>query len=810
MIRSKTVLSRWRTATACCLWLAASAHAQVSAQQPTAPATAAPVQPAQAQAPAQIQVQVQVNAPAPAQVQVQTPASADFQAQAAATAPARVQPNAVEAVTTAAQGSGTLMRIRLKNPPAAMPGGFSINTPPRIALDFPDTENKAGQSNLEFAQGDVRSVALVQAGGRMRVVLNLRRPMAYTTTIEGSTVLVALAPAAAEPAADGATRFSPLPTPSATTAAAAAPGAARHALRDIDFRRGRAGEGRVVVDLSSAGVGVDIRQQGQTLVVDFLNSRLPENLRRVLDVNDFGTPIRAVRASQQGENARLVIEPQGLWEHNAYQSDSQFVVEVRPVREDPTRVGGPQGYRGERLSLNFQNVDVRALLQVIADFTNLNIVTSDSVTGNVTLRLKDVPWDQALDIVLQAKGLDMRKSGNVVLIAPREELAAKERLELEARQQIADIEPVRTEIFQLNYQKAENLAKLLSDPRQPVLSKRGSAVFDARTNKLFIQDTAQRLESVRKLISQVDISVRQVLIEARIVEADDKFSRNLGVKLGLNDISSTRYRTVGVTDPVSGALTAYNVPIYGAGQNLGGGAFGALSGNLRGVTDVSSQAGSELSGLNAPGLGRLTALENTNFVNLPATPISGSSPASFAISLFGSSLTRFLNLELSALESDQRGKIISSPRVLTADQSKASIEQGTELPFQQATASGATAVSFRKASLRLEVTPQITPEGNVILDVAVNRDQVGQLTTSGFAIDTRAVRTQVLVENGGTVVIGGIYEQIERNLVSKVPLLGDLPIIGNAFKNSQRRNDRTELLVFLTPRVVNDVAAAAR
>ncbi|MBU6269860.1 MAG: type IV pilus secretin PilQ family protein [Betaproteobacteria bacterium] len=784
-------------ATACCLWLAGSAQAQAPAPQ-AAPAPAA--------APVPIQVQVQVNAPASTQVQVQTSGAAEPQAAAQPPAPPRAQPNAVEAVTAAAQGSGTLLRIRMKNPPAALPGGFSINTPPRIALDFPDTENKAGQSNLEFAQGDVRGVALVQAGGRMRVVLNLRRPMAYTTTVEGSTVLVALSPAAAEPSADGATRFSPLPT--ADTGAATT--AARHALRDIDFRRGRAGEGRVVVDLSSAGVGVDIRQQGQTLVVDFLNSRLPENLRRVLDVNDFGTPIRSVRASQQGDNARLVIEPQGLWEHNAYQSETQFVVEVRPVREDPTRVGGPQGYRGERLSLNFQNVDVRALLQVIADFTNLNIVTSDSVAGNVTLRLKDVPWDQALDIVLQSKGLDMRKSGNVVLIAPREELAAKEKLELEARQQIADIEPVRTEIFQLNYQKAENLAKLLSDPRQPVLSKRGSAVFDARTNKLFIQDTAQRLDSVRKLISQVDISVRQVLIEARIVEADDKFSRNLGVKLGLNDISSTRYRTVGVTDPVTGSLTALNVPIYGAGQNLGGGAFGTVAGNLRGVTDLSSQAGSDLSGLNAPGLGRLTALDNTNFVNLPATPISGSSPASFAISLFGSSLTRFLNLELSALESDQRGKIISSPRVLTADQSKASIEQGTELPFQQATASGATAVSFRKASLRLEVTPQITPEGNVILDVAVNRDQVGQLTTSGFAIDTRAVRTQVLVENGGTVVIGGIYEQIERNLASKVPILGDLPIIGNAFKNTQRRNDRTELLVFLTPRVVNDVAAAAR
>ena len=731
------------------------------------------------------------------------PAAAPAAANAAAQ-PAQAQreaSNAVESVTSVAQGPGTVLRIRMKNPPAAQPGGFSINNPPRIALDFPDTENKVGQSQIEMVQGDVRTVSIVQSGGRARVVLNLKRPLAYTTSIEGNTVLVALTPVVADAAQlPAATTFAPV-----RVDADAAGGVA---LRDIDFRRGRTGEGRVVVDLSSPGVGVDIRQQGQNLVVDFLRSRLPDNLRRVLDVTDFGTPIRSVRASQQGDIARLVIEPQGTWEHNAYQSDNQFVIEVKPLREDPNQLGGRAGYRGERLSLNFQNVDVRALLQVIADFTNLNIVTSDSVTGNVTLRLKDVPWDQALDIVLQSKALDMRRSGNVILIAPRDELAAKEKLELEARQQIADIEPLRTEVFQLNYQKAENLAKLLSSDKQRVLSKRGSAVFDARTNKLFVQDTSARLDDVRKLIAQVDITVRQVLIEARIVEADDKFSRNLGARLGFNDVSSTVYRTVGVTDPVTGALTAANVPVYGAGQRIAGSAYGTISGNLRGLADLSSQNGTDLTGINAQGLGRLTALENTNFVNLPAPSVSGFNPATFAISLFGSSLTRFVNLELSALEADQRGKVISSPRVLTADQSKAMIEQGTELPFQQATSSGATSIQFRKASLRLEVTPQITPEGNVILEVAVNRDQVGQLTPAGFAIDTRAVRTQVLVENGGTVVIGGIYEQFERNQTNKVPLLGDLPLVGHAFKNNLKRNDRTELLVFLTPRVVTDTAIA--
>ncbi len=715
-------------------------------------------------------------------------------------APALAQSNAIESVSSIQQGGNTLLRIQLKSPLANPPAGFMVANPPRIALDFPDTENKSGQSSIELQQGDVRNVAIAQAGNRSRVVMNLKKPLSYTTSLEGNAVMVALSPVAPGQAN---------PQSSAYSFAKADDKAAAHALRDIDFRRGKDGEGRVVVELSDGGVGVDIRQQGQQLIVDFVRAKLPENLRRRLDVADFGTPVKTVRAFQQGDNARLVIEPQGTWEHNAYQSDTQFVVEVKPVREDPAKLASRAGYKGDRLSLNFQNVDVRALLQVIADFTNLNIVTSDSVAGSLTLRLKDVPWDQALDIVLQSKGLDMRKNGNVILVAPREELATKEKLDLEARQQIAEIEPVRTEIFQLNYQKAEQVVKLLSDEKQRVLSKRGSAVFDARTNKLFVQDTGLRLEEVRKLITQIDVSVRQVLIEARIVEADDRFSRNLGVRLGYNDLRSTVYRTTGVTDPVTGSTVPLAVPVYGAGSKLVNN-YGTVSGNLSGVADLSSQLGCGLSIPCAPGLGQATPLANTNFVNLPAAAIAGTNPTSFAISLFGSSLTRFLNLEISALEADQRGKVVSSPRVLTADQAKATIEQGTEVPYQRATSSGATSIEFRKATLRLEVVPQITPEGSVIMDVAVNRDALGQLTPQGYAIDTRAVRTQVLVENGGTVVIGGIYEQFERNTVNKVPFLGDLPYAGALFRNTQRRNDRTELLVFLTPRVVNDQPIASR
>ncbi|MBN9427753.1 MAG: type IV pilus secretin PilQ [Burkholderiales bacterium] len=717
-----------------------------------------------------------------------------------APAPALAQANSIESVNSAQQGNVTYLRIALKGALSAAPAGFSVSNPPRIAFDFLDTENAAGRSSIELPQGDVRSVSIVQAGNRSRVVLNLKRPLSYNTSVEGNTLIVALEPIAAAGQAQSATAY---------TFAKPADGAQQHSLRDVDFRRGKDGEGRVVVELSDSGVGVDIRQQGPTIVVDFPRTALPENLRRRLDVADFGTPVKNVRTFENNGGTRLVIEPEGQWEHNAYQSETQFVVEVKAVREDPNRLiaGSQPGYRGDRLSLNFQNVDIRALLQVIADFTGLNIVTSDAVSGNLTLRLKDVPWDQALDIILQSKGLDKRKNGNVIMIAPAEEMAAKEKLDLESRQQIAEIEPLRTETFQLNYQKAEVLQKLLSDERQRVLSKRGSVVIDQRTNKVFVQDTGTRLEDVRRVIAQIDVPVRQVLIEARIVEADDRFTRNLGVRLGFNDKRSTIYQTTSVVDPVTGQPTAFNYPVYGAGSRIGG-VYSTISGNLSGVTDLSSQNGSTLEGINALGLGRSTATANTNFVNLPAASISGASPASFAISLFGSSLTRFLNLELSALEADNRGKVISSPRVLTANQSKAVIEQGKEIPYQQATSSGATAIQFKKAVLKLEVTPQITPEGSVILAVEVSRDNAAELLPTGVAIDTRRVQTQVLVENGGTVVIGGIYEQTERNRVNKVPFLGDIPVVGNAFKNTERTNDRTELLVFLTPRVVTDTALA--
>jgi len=544
--------------------------------------------------------------------------------------------------------------------------------------------------------------------------------------------------------------------------------AGRPALRNIDFRRGTAGEGRIIVDLPPNQVAVDVQQQGQLIVVNFKRAGLPENLRRRLDVGDFGTPVRSITTTTQGDNVRMVIQPSGLWEQTAYQTDSQMVIDVRPVKEEPNKLTvGTQGYRGDKLSLNFQNIEVRSVLQVIADFTGLNIITSDTVGGTLTLRLKDVPWDQALDIVMQAKGLDMRKNGSVLWIAPKDELLTKEKLELEQRALISDLEPVRTESFQLNYQKAAEFRNVFginedgtrrttsgttTQDQNSILSKRGSVVIDIRTNQLFITDTVAVLDKVRELVRRVDIPSRQVLIEARMVEASDTFSRNLGVKLGAN-FTTGKFSTSGQQ---TAATTSNTYP--------------TLSGNS---------------------------------VSLPAGTIGDSTPASIGM-LFGSSASKFISLELSALEADGQGKVISSPRVVTADQQKALIEQGTEIPYQQSTSSGATSVEFKKANLKLEVTPQITPDGNVILAVDVTNDSVGQTLSTGVAINTKHINTRVQVENGGTVMIGGIYTQTISDATNKVPLLGDIPVLGYLFKNNAKVNNKTELLIFLTPKILLD------
>ncbi len=685
---------------------------------------------------------------------------------------AAAQDNGIQDVTTTQQGGNLVVRIAMKSTPTVAPASFSVATPPRIALDFVRTSNDTGKNAIETNQGDLRSVNLVTSGDRTRLVLNLKRSVAFTSAIDGNAVVVTLTPGIAEGGASnsGSTRA---PT---TRFAEGAATIATHSIRDIDFRRAPDGSGRVIIDLSDSQTGTDIRTQGQSIVIDFLKTALPDSLRRRLDVTDFATPVQTINTLTQGDNVRMVIEPRGLWEHNAYQTDNRLVVEVKPLKEDPNKLfqTSRAGYKGERLSLNFQNVDVRSLLQVIADFTNLNIITSDSVNGNLTLRLKDVPWDQALDIMLQAKGLDMRKNGNVILVAPKDELATKEKLDLEARSQIADLEPLRSETFQLNYQKAQELVDFLNGTgaaggtsgtttSNRVLSRRGAASADVRTNQVFILETASKLEQIRAVITKLDIPSRQVIIESRIVEANDQFSKNLGVKLGFLN-----------TNPVDGAGTRVSGNYLGVGEQTG---TAAITGG--------------------------SYIPDTQFFSLPAAGINGFNPGSFAVSLFGHGASKFLNLELSALEADGTGKIVSSPRVVTADSVKALIEQGTELPYQVATSSGATSIQFRKANLKLEVTPQITPEGNIILDVDVTKDSVGQVTTAGFAIDTKHVNTKVLVENGGTVVLGGIFQLTDTNTITKVPLLGDVPLLGYLFRNTAKSTQKSELLIFITPTTVN-------
>jgi len=688
---------------------------------------------------------------------------------------------AIQSITSTQQHGAEVVRIELSEPLSLVPAGFVVQTPPRIAIDLPGVTNALGRNAIELNQGNLRTVNVAQAGERTRLVLNLRKATTYKAQLQGKALLLVLDPSTATAPAAAPSIVASNEAKSVHFADATAPSAM--AIKDIDFRRGQDGSGRVVVELPNNQVGVDIRQQGQNLVVEFVRASLPDRLQRRFDVTDFGTPVQSVVAKHSGDRVQLSVDARGDWEHSAYQSDNQFVLEVRPRKIDPNKLTQGPGYSGEKLSLNFQNIEVRALLQVIADFTNFNVVTSDSVTGTVTLRLKDVPWDQALDIILQAKGLGVRKSGNVLWIAPKDEINAKEKIDLEAKAQVAALEPLRTQAFQLNYTKAEEIAKGLSGRQagsggggggggtnMRILSPRGSLIYETRTNQLFVSDIPSKLEEIQQLISKIDVPVRQVLIEARIVEADDSFGKSLGVKLG------------------AGTL--------GRDGRIGRGKVGgSLSGNYQGTLASQGLTEDELT------------VQDTQFVNLPGAAQNGFAAASMGIALFNAASNRFLSLELSALEADGKGKIVSSPRVITADQVKALIEQGTELPYQTATSSGATAISFRKANLKLEVTPQITPEGSIILDVDVNKDSVGQVTAAGYAIDTKHVQTQVLVENGGTVVIGGIFIQQENNQTQKVPLLGDIPVLGALFRNTAKSSKRSELLIFLTPKVVSEKGA---
>lgn len=719
---------------------------------------------------------------------------------------------AIRAVSVSTQAGSEVVRIETSEPLAQLPAGFVIQQPARIALDFAGATNPLALGQIALNQGNVRSAQVVEAAGRTRVVLNLNQAAQYRTELDGNALLVWL-----EPNASAARSASPLEVALGSARGSFAEGTAADVrpLSDVDFRLGSNKTGRVVVGLASSQVGVDIRQQGKQLVVEFAKTSLPEGMRRRLDVTDFGTPVQAITTTQIGDRVRMVIDAQGAWEHSAYQSDNQLVLEVREPKTDPNKLSQGPGYTGEKLSLNFQSIDVRSLLQVIADFTNFNIVTSESVTGNLTLRLKDVPWDQALDIILQAKGLGMRKVGNVIRVAPKDELAAREKMDYEAAAQVELLEPLRTQSFQLNYAKAADIAAQLrgeipggnnaggasfggtgtgsNAALARMLTSRGSVIPEMRTNQLFVTDIPSRLTQVQELITKLDIPVRQVMIEARIVEANDTFGKSLGVRLGGADLRGVR-----------GGEAGYGV---GGGNRIAiGGSYNAITNTTTESINSTTQAPGSNFSVDAANAGIAMNTNSTSFVNMPAS-LPGAIASTFALSLFSPSANRFLNLEISALQADGKGQVVSSPRVITADQTKAAIEQGTEYPYQAATSSGATNVQFKKAVMKLEVTPQITPEGGIILDVEISKDSPGEILNGQRAINTKRIKTNVLVENGGTVVIGGIFESEETENVTKVPLLGDLPAVGALFRNKTRTANKKELLVFLTPKVVSERGA---
>ncbi|BAN70196.1 type IV pilus assembly protein PilQ [endosymbiont of unidentified scaly snail isolate Monju] len=647
--------------------------------------------------------------------------------------------------------------------PIAAPPSFATDNPARIAIDLPNTRSLLKRKVMPIGVGVARSVAAIEAADRTRVVVNLVESVPHQIRSEGNRLLVDIGGSggvATMKATDHGTA-------SAAGQARAAGGAQ---VLNIDFRRGPEGEGKVQIKLSDPSIVVDMRQEGQKIVLDLLGTRLPAELARVFDVRDFATPVTEVVARPQGKNTRLVIATQGEFEHLAYQAEDTYTVEFRALTraEVEERRARHKVYEGERLSLNFQDIEVRSVLQLLADFTGLNMVVSDSVGGRITLRLKNVPWDQAMDIILKTKGLSMRRNDNVILVAPTEEIAAREKLELESQKQIEELAPLRSELIQINYAKAADLAALLKSKENKLLSERGNVTIDERTNSLLVQDTAAKISEIRELIGNLDVPVRQVLIESRIVIANNDFAKDLGVKLGLsgrNQLSTTDNTLV-----------------------IGGGLAGDLDATAITGTPIISTGGTN---------------ENL-LVNLPQTLAAGSGGAiNFVLGKIGSHLLR---LELNAMQQEGKGEIISSPRVITSDQNKAVIKQGVEIPYQQATSSGATAVAFKEAVLQLEVTPHITPDDRVIMDLKVNKDNP-DFTRSVLGVppvDTRALETSVLVDNGETVVLGGVFERTKSRNIGRVPFFGDLPYVGWAFKQEQVKDQNNELLIFVTPRILKD------
>lgn len=647
---------------------------------------------------------------------------------------------------------------------ASEPAGFVTENPARISLDFAGVNSELGYKTKLIGVGPVHSVTALEAGNRTRLIINLTQPLGYKTEVQGNNVLVTL---------DVSDQAKQLPT----TAKVESPvegkpmggmqaSAMTSGIKNVDFRRGEAGEGRVLVTLADPKIPVDVREEAGHIILEFFDASIDPSLLQSLDVMDFATPVTMIETRKKGGNVVIDVTPTGEYDYLAYQANETFAVEVRSLTKEEKEALQKERmvYTGERLSLNFQDIEVRAVLQLLADFTELNLVTSDTVDGKITLRLKNVPWDQALDIILKSKGLSKRQIDNVIMVAPTEEIAAREQLELESQQKIEELAPLRSDFVQINYAKAEELAALLKSEENRLLSERGNVTVDTRTNTLLIQDTAAKLDDIRRLLQKLDIPVRQVLIESRIVVANNDFAKDLGVRFGTNFDGS-----------------------FGDNFTLVG---GATEGHLGGTFGI------------APGIENPSGSTNEALmVNLPVGSPSGG--VNFLVGKVGSYL---LQLELTAMQTEGRGEVISSPRVITSDQNKATIKQGVEIPYQEASSSGATTVSFKEAVLKLDVTPQITPDDRVRMDLVINKDSpdFSRSVLGVPPLDTRKIETTVLVDNGETVVLGGVFERTKTKDTEKIPFFGDIPYAGVLFRRNEIRDQNSELLIFVTPKILKE------
>ena len=657
---------------------------------------------------------------------------------------------------------------------APEPLAFTIDDPARIALDLPETALGLSSRRRDVNLGPLETVLTAEANGRTRVVLNLASMVPYETRRSGNTIYITLS--AEDGDAGRTTQFAGSPAPASSPSFASRGG---RTITSVDFRRTREGGGRILVHLSDPSTAVDIRQEGGRVVAVFKDTSLPAELMRRLDVTDFATPVITIDTLRTNLDTRIVITAEGKYEQLAYQSDNEFTIEINPAVDDlevaSSLFSETKEYVGQRLTLNFQDIETRAVLQLLAETSGRNIVVSDTVQGNVTLRLRNVPWDQALDIVMTTKGLDMRENGNVIIVAPAEEIAARETADLEARAAIHELEPLYSEFVQVNYAKAADLAALIGgDSGNALLSERGSVGIDDRTNTLLVKDTAERLQDIRRLVRILDIPIRQVLIESRIVVVNDDFSRDLGVRFGF----------MGVTDNSSNGIIS-------------------VTGTAEGSEVIVRSALDNLANTGQPFPVTAPGIADRFNVNVPVDNPAGR----FALAILNSDY--IVDLELTAMQAEGRGEIVSTPRIITANQKEARIEQGVEIPYQESASSGATTTQFKKAVLSLTVTPQITPDNNIIMDLMVSKDNVGELTQSATgglvpSIDTRKVETQVLVRDGQTVVLGGIYETERRETINKVPFLGDIPGVGVLFRSRSVVSNKAELLIFVTPRILNE------